>query len=476
MTATSEMPAGRIRGLIGFARRALSRTDDPALASRAAATALVIRVGNAVLAYVSQVVLARLMGQFEYGVFAYAWVWFLVFTSLAPLGFAESAVRFIPALRERGETDHLRGFLWLGGGVVIAAAVLVGIATALLVMLADRHIESAYVLPMLLLAIVLPFACLQSFLEGVGRSYFWTVPALAPVYILRHGLLLVFMVTAVWGGFEASARTAFACVILTVVISLAYQLVAIARRLRRVLPTGPRAYRPREWILGSLPFSVMYGAAQLFAFADVLVLSFFVSPGEIAVYFAATRVMQVTALIPFAASVGTAQLISASDAAGDRDRMRLLVREIAFWTFILAFAVTLLIVFSGGWVLRMFGEEFEGGYTVLLILAAGMIVRVVAGPAEDLLNMTGHGQLSAWTYVVSMVINIALNVALIIPFGILGAAVATTTAIGIRSVWLALAARRRTGINTWIFGARPSLDRLCALIKGAREEAASPAE
>jgi len=468
MSGTSQSQAGRLRGLVELARGALARTDDGALASRAAAAALVIRVANAILAYAAQVVLARLMGQFEYGVFAFTWVWFLVFGSVATLGFTDSAVRYIPMLRERGELAELRGFLRLGAGAVIATATLVGILTALILPLADGHIESAYALPMLLLAVVLPFACLQSFLEGVGRSYFWTVPALAPIYIMRHGLLLVFMLAAVWAGFEATAKTAFVCVILTVLTSLAYQLTAILRRLRRVLEPGPRAYRPREWILGSLPFSVMFGAAHLFAFADVLVLSFFVSPAEIAVYFAATRVMQVVALIPFAATVGTAQLIAAHHAAGDTDRMRRLIGEITFWTFIIALAVTFLVAVTGDWLLGLFGAGFHAGYPALLVLAAGMMIKVALGPAEDVLNMTGHSRLSAWTYIVTILVNVALNVALIIPFGIVGAAMATTLAIAVRSAWLALAARRRLGVDTWILAARPSLLAL--------RRAASPAE
>lgn len=172
MSATWDRHAGRLRGLVALARALLSRSDDGALASRAAAVALVIRVANAILAYAAQVVLARLMGQFEYGVFAFTWVWFLVLGSVATLGFTDSAVRFIPLLRERGETAELRGFLRLGAGAVVGTAALVGLITALLLPLAEGHIESAYVLPMMLLAVVLPFACLQSFLEGVGRSYF----------------------------------------------------------------------------------------------------------------------------------------------------------------------------------------------------------------------------------------------------------------------------------------------------------------
>src|SRR6185436_12739368 len=206
----------------------------------------------------------------------------------------------------------------------------------------------AYLLPMALMAISIPFACIQSFFEGLGRSYNWTIPALFPVYILRHGLLLTLMASAVALGFEATARTGFVCLILTMIASTAYQAVAIFRRLRKVLEPGERAYRPREWVRGSAPFAVLYGAQHLSSFADVLVLSFFVSPAEIAIYFAATRIIQVVNLIPYAATVGTAHLFSASYTRGDHDELQRLCRQVAALTLAIAAAALAIMVGAGG--------------------------------------------------------------------------------------------------------------------------------
>jgi O-antigen/teichoic acid export membrane protein len=105
-------------------------------------------------------------------------------------------------------------------------------------------------------------------------------------------------------------------------------------------------------------------------------------------------------------------------------------------------------VLGGHWLLDMFGTGYDDGYLPLLILAVGVAARVAAGPAEDLLNMTGHNRLTASTYLGIVVVNVALNVALIIPFGIVGAAVATSIALTLRAGWLAVAAHRRLGIHT----------------------------
>lgn len=452
-----------MRRLSGFARHAvevLRGEDAAAAARRASALALLIRLANAGLAYVAQVVLARFMGKFEYGVFAYSWVWFMVFAAVSTLGFGDSPLRFIPQLRERGEQAYLRGFIRFAILVTLGTSLLAGALIVLGLWAATPWIESAYVLPLALVAVTLPFAGIQSMLEGTGRTYGWTIPSLVPIYILRHGLLLVFMYAAVHLGFAATAVNAFICLVLTLAVSLAYQATTILVRLKRTIEPGPRAYRPLEWLRGSLPFSVLHGSAFLSSFADVLVLSFFMTPAHLAVYFAATRIIQVVNLVPFAAMVGTAHLFSASHTRGDHDELKRLARQATVTTFLIAAAAVAVILMAGDWLLAMFGSGFAEGYQVLAILAVGVMARVSAGPAEDILNMTGNGGLSASTYLAMLAINVPLNIALVIPFGLEGAAIASSAALMLRALYLTYAVRRRLGISISIFSVLPSLARL----------------
>jgi len=432
------------------ARAFATDSGKDAVARRAGATALVIRLASAGLAYLAQVVFARLMGQYEYGVFAYTWVWFLVFSAVATLGFGDSPVRYVAQLRERGEIAHLRGFIRFAPLTMLVASVAFGALLIALLPFAGNFLDHAYLLPMALMAVSIPFACIQSFLEGLGRSYNWTIPALFPVYILRHGLLLTLMGAAVALGFEATARTGFVCLILTMMVSTAYQAVAILARLRKVLEPGEHAYRPREWVRGSAPFAVLYGAQHLSSFADVLVLSFFVSPAEIAIYFAATRIIQVVNLIPYAATVGTAHLFSASYTRGDHAELQRLCRQVAAATLGIAVVALATMVVAGGRLLGMFGHGFEVGYVPLVILAAGVLARVAAGPAEDMLNMTGNGDVSASTYLAIVAVNVVLATVLIGFFGLNGAAIATAISLALRALWLSYAVWRRVGIRTSI--------------------------
>ena len=53
---------------------------------RGAGLVMGIRIAGAAIALLSQVLLARWMGAFEYGIFAYVWVWVIILGIIAPMG------------------------------------------------------------------------------------------------------------------------------------------------------------------------------------------------------------------------------------------------------------------------------------------------------------------------------------------------------------------------------------------------------
>ncbi|MDO9127068.1 MAG: oligosaccharide flippase family protein, partial [Parvibaculum sp.] len=80
-----------------------SRLGDAHLAGvvRGAAFVMGIRVAGAAIALLSQVLLARWMGAFEYGIFAYVWVWVVILGIVVPMGFGTSVLRFVPEYRTK---------------------------------------------------------------------------------------------------------------------------------------------------------------------------------------------------------------------------------------------------------------------------------------------------------------------------------------------------------------------------------------
>ena len=81
-----------------FARvkSALAERNDSRLTQFVAGKVFLVRIGSALLALVSQVLLARWMGSFEFGIYIYVWTWVLMIGALSDVGLSSAARRFIP--------------------------------------------------------------------------------------------------------------------------------------------------------------------------------------------------------------------------------------------------------------------------------------------------------------------------------------------------------------------------------------------
>src|SRR6267378_2931619 len=196
---------------------------------RAADAAFLIRVASAALVYLTQVLFARWMGTFEFGVYAYVWTWVLLLGGVIDLGLASSAQRFIPEYMGGKQFALLRGFLAGSRWLVLALATGWALLAALVVWLLGSRVHSYEVMPLYLACVALPILTLGRVQDGMARSFDWINLALMPPYVIRSVLLIVVMGAAWWLGLPTDASTAIIAALLTTWITVFGQtLVMIA--------------------------------------------------------------------------------------------------------------------------------------------------------------------------------------------------------------------------------------------------------
>jgi O-antigen/teichoic acid export membrane protein len=438
-------PSGISNLAVSFIARAkavLAERSDDRIAQIAAGNVFLVRVLSALIALGSQVLLARWMGRFEYGVFIYVWTWVLMIGSVADMGLSSSARRFIPEYTERGDWAHLRGFLSGSCWLAFAIATALGAAGALAVYSFAARLDEYVVLPLYLACATIPIWGLGQVQTGIAQSYEWPNLALVPFYIVRQVAMTLIMGAAWWFGAPTSAVFAMLAAFATSWIVTLGQGVWLQRRLRSKVSGGQRRHDVSTWLGTSLPIFVVEGFYLLLTYVDILALEHLGSPQQVATYFAGARLLAVVAFVYYAISGTTMHRFTQYYVAGDIPRLQQFFAETARWTFWPSVALCVGILALGKPLLSLFGAGFEAGYSAMLILAFGMLARAAVGPAERLLNMLGDRRPCALIYLLAFMLNLALCVALIPHYGIEGAAAATSAALTVESILLYVTVRR----------------------------------
>jgi len=369
-------------------------------------------------------------------------VWVNIVGTLATLGFAISAVRFLPQYLETGDAGLARGFLRAGGAVSLGAGFVCTLAGLLVLWLFDGVIADYYRLPMALGLLILPAFSAIDFYDGVGRAYGWIDLALVPPYIVRPILLFAFIGLALALGAAHGADTAVFASIAANWLTLIGQWAMEKHRLRPILPKAPPRYQLSLWARVSAPALLLEGFALAMINLDIVLLDLFVGPAEIAVYFATARTISLIGFVHFAVNAACMARFSAGFARGDMAGVRDLFRASRNWTLFPSLAGAAAMLALGHPILWLFGPEFTAGYPLMFVLIMGLLARAAVGPAQGLLVATGHQNLTAVVMAVTVACNGGLNLLLIPHYGLMGAAAATATAFALESLSLHFAARR----------------------------------
>jgi O-antigen/teichoic acid export membrane protein len=441
-----------LAGLTAHLRAWLNDSSHRSIAQRVAGTAFVIRLFSAALIYLSQILFARWMGSFEFGIYVYVWTWVLLIGDLADLGLASAAQRFIPEYTSRKAFALLRGFLSRSRWIAVASATIIAMIGVGMVKLLEPRLSDYLVLPLMMACATLPFYALMQIQDGIARSYNWIHLALLPPYIVRHVIMLLLMASAYLLSFPTNAETAVMAVGVSFAVTAIWQTLLLNRKLKRNVEPGSKAYETKPWFRISLPILMVEGFYLLLSNTDILVLQHFRSPEDVAHYYAAAKTLTLIAFVHFAVSAAVAHRFSEYHVTADHARLRQILADSIRWMFWASLAATAVILAMGRPLLWLFGPGFVDGYYLMFILAAGLMARAAVGPVQRLLNMLGEQNACAAVYAVAFALNLVFCLLLIPSIGAAGAAVATTAALIVETLLLFWVTKRRLGFHVFVWG------------------------
>ena len=139
----------------------------------------------------------------------------------------------------------------------------------------------------------------------------------------------------------------------------------------------------------------------------------FLSPEQVAVYFAAAKTMALVHFVQFSVKAAAGPRFSAIIAENDPAKLSAFTAEATRWSFWPALAIGLVVLAAGDFLLSLFGAAFTAGRPLMTILFAGILAKALVGPCELLLIMAGRQTLCGYLYAGVLAVAVVLNVVLI---------------------------------------------------------------
>jgi O-antigen/teichoic acid export membrane protein len=410
---------------------------------------LAIRCVFMALEFITAVLMARLLGASEYGVYAYAYALIRILALPAQAGFPTLAVRETAAYVAKRDWSHLKGLLIrINQSALVFSLAVAAIAIAISVWVGYQANRSAF-LTLCWALVLLPFIALGNIRGGTLRGLHKVVQGQLPENVIRPGLMLALMAgVALFNRDAITATTSMLIHLVAAAMAFALGAWMLWRCVPKEVQLASATYDTGRWLASAWPLSLFGGLQMLNSQFSIIALGVYASPEAVGVFRVVSQIALVVGFALTSINMAIAPHIARLYALGSRDQLQ----NIATWSarsiVVITAVLGAVILFSGRPLLtQAFGPEFEDGYGALLVLSLGQVMSALTGASMILLNMTGHERLATKSVLAAAVINVALNVIFVPAFGVAGAAWATTASLIILNVIAARHVVKRLGVN-----------------------------
>ncbi|MGH8999546.1 MAG: lipopolysaccharide biosynthesis protein [Acidimicrobiia bacterium] len=429
-----------------------SRNDLGTIA-RGGALNMAGAVLSGALTFVLFIVLGRGLEPAGYGAFVSAMGLFTILSRTAELGADTGMTRMLARYRATKRVPDLRPTVMAAVVPVLAASVVFGAALWLWApQLGNAFGKGAG----------------SNQIDDYARTLAWFLPASAVVMVLlsgtrgcgtmiptnlvdklfRSALQPVLALGAIWLGLGTTAiAVAFAGPIALAALWAGVWLMAIVRRNEasagftgaRGRHRARRQARPTRTLAGSFwRFTAPRGFAGVFQIVilwiNTLLLGRLDSTASAGIFNAATRYVTAGLMAGVAVQQVMGPKISELLARREIDRAGVVYQTATKWLVTMTWPLYLMFATFSPMLLRVFGAGFEGGETSLIVLGLAMLVATGVGTVDVVLLMGGRSSWNLIDTAVALVVGVVLNVVLIPPLGVTGAAIAWAASILTRNL------------------------------------------
>lgn len=390
-------------------------------------------IGGKILDYVLIVLLARYLQPSGFGVYATGFMIASVMVTTSQLGLKSGMTRFVSkAIGEARENDVAGIYLIIVAISVASSGFFLLAGTAFLEKISAIFFDTDRTFLVFIFILSVPFRTVLTVSLSLFNGYN-DMGTRVGIELTRDSLQLLVAAAVIFLGVSIES------LVLGLVSVLAFTCLASVSLSIRKLSDADFNFKPYE-VLGvsrrvlsySLPLWLVAIANLGMNWADILLLSYFSNSTVVGLYQSAYSLSSGFWVLLLAFSTPFFAMSSRLYTDSNFDQLEKLFQLVTRWINLLMIPVFVFtLVFAFPIISLMFGNSYAGGAVILQLLLVGSMIHTASGNNVVILKSTDRTRVYLWISLSSLILNIILNIFLIQSFGGPGAAIATTTTMGL---------------------------------------------
>ncbi|MDA9052923.1 oligosaccharide flippase family protein [Planktomarina temperata] len=221
---------------------------------------------------------------------------------------------------------------------------------------------------------------------------------------------------------------------------------------REYFSKGSLKFKPKTWLQAILPLTLTAGLYAVLHQTDVIMIGAFKTSREVAQYHISVRVGAIASFGLTALNVVLQPYVAQLHIKGD---LKSLQKVVSYTTLLSSLGAVLLLVIYvllGKVALKaIFGDEFLAAYVPLIIITLGHVANAIMGPVGLILNMTSNEVTVFRVVLLACIFNVLMNLIFIPLLGATGAALASFLTLILQNLILWRRAYGATAVDASIF-------------------------
>ncbi len=403
------------------------------------------------ISFFYRIIVARFLLPSELGIFSIGIAVFGLATVFGALGLYQGVLHFVAVFDAQKKKANVRGTiigslkLQLFFSLFFAAILFISAKTIALLFFNEPKVE----LVLQILAFTIPFQIITSNFMILAQAFKKIEYKVLMRNIFENIAKLVLTFLFVFYGFGAAGASM--ALALSAAFIFVVSLYLVQGKIYAVFQKGaPAVYNLRQLFSYSWPLLAVDSFMVLMQNIDTISLGILSTAYNTGIYNVATPTARVLDIPAFALVSLFLPVVTGLYATKKLTELSGMYKTITRWIFILEFPCTLFAaIFSIEILGIMFGPVYAEGAGALAVLSFGTFVYSMSTTARPMLESIAKTKLILLNTFVASLLNVFLNIALIPPFGIIGAALATATAYLVLNLLSVLEVFLGTGMHPY---------------------------